>query len=107
MELDEVARLVSDWASSKSQILKVQFFGSRVKQTHRPDSDLDVAITLFPDLDESGGVATWFRYCKVWAEELNSIVPLEVQIELEAGKETPTISKGLDEASVLVYQRKL
>jgi predicted nucleotidyltransferase len=106
LNFEEVARLVAAWASSKSQIAKVQFYGSRVKRTHREDSDLDLAITLMPNLDESGGLATWCRYSDEWSAELSKALPYQVHAEWEAGEETPTILKGLSEASYLVYEKE-
>ena len=105
MTLEEAAHLVSEWASEKPQIQKIQFFGSRVKGTHHEKSDLDIAITLAPNLDESGGLSTWFQYGDDWGEELNVLIPLDVQAEWEAGEETPTIHNGLIEANHIVYEK--
>ncbi|THK41324.1 nucleotidyltransferase domain-containing protein [Methylophaga sp. SB9B] len=107
MTLEETAKVVNGWAAKKPQIEKVQFFGSRVRGTNRDDSDLDVAITLLPNLDESDGMSTWFRFSDVWSAELNDLLPYEVQVEWEAGELTSTILKGLSEASYLVYKNEI
>jgi predicted nucleotidyltransferase len=42
--LDEIADLVTRWAATEPLIRRAYLFGSRVKGTHRRDSDLDVAV---------------------------------------------------------------
>ena len=106
-DLQDTAHLVAEWASKKPQIQKVQFFGSRVKGTYHEKSDLDVAITLVKNLDESGGLSTWFRYDKKWIEELNAMFPFAVDAQWEAGQETNIIQYGLKEASYLVYEKEI
>lgn len=107
MTIEEAAKIVAAWASEKPQIAKVHFFGSRVKKMHREDSDLDIAVALIANLDESGGLATWMHYSDLWSKELNKAIPYEVQLEWDAGNGTPTIKKGLVEGSQLVYEKEV
>lgn len=107
MTIEEAAKFVAVWASEKPQISKVHFYGSRVKKTHREDSDLDIAVALIANLDESGGLATWMHYSDQWSQELNKAIPYEVQLEWDAGNKTPIIKKGLAEGSQLVYEKEV
>jgi predicted nucleotidyltransferase len=107
MTIEDAAKLVAAWASEKPQIAKVHFYGSRVKETHREDSDLDVAIALIANLDESGGLATWMHYSDQWTVELNKAIPYEVQLEWDGGDGTPTIKNGLVEGSWLVHEKEV
>src|SRR5438105_638499 len=59
MDLDNIAAALGRWASRHPQIKRVYLFGSRVRGDHHRDSDLDIAVELDENLDESGGLATW------------------------------------------------
>ncbi|MCK4742899.1 MAG: nucleotidyltransferase domain-containing protein [Sulfuriflexus sp.] len=107
MDIKKAAQLVSKWAKEKREIKSVHFFGSRVKGTHTGGSDLDIAIKLMPDLEESGGLSTWMRYSDQWAAELNSLVPYVVQAEWDDGENTNIINKGLSEARMFVYEKEI
>ena len=41
-EVKQLARTLADWAADKS--VTVFLFGSRVRDDHRPDSDVDVFV---------------------------------------------------------------
>ena len=45
MDLPEIRCIIREWAEGTPQIEAVRIFGSRAKETARPDSDLDLAIT--------------------------------------------------------------
>ena len=102
--LSKMAALVKEWAINKPLIQKIEFFGSRVKGTERPDSDLDIAIELVPNCDESNGLATWLHCKDIWEKELQEILPVKVQIEWNGGENTEIIAKGLREERYLVYE---
>ncbi|MDD2801163.1 hypothetical protein A1359_18500 [Methylomonas lenta] len=105
MDIEEAATIVAKWAEQKKEISKVQFFGSRVKGTHTSESDLDVAIELVSNLDESGGLSIWMRSSDLWTEELNALLPCDVQAEWDDGENTDIINSGLLEARMLVYEK--
>ncbi len=107
MTIEDAAKFVAAWASEKPQIAKVHFYGSLVKKTHREDSDLDVAVALVENLDESGGLATWMHYSDQWSQELNKAIPYEVQLEWDDGDGTQIIKKGLVEGGRLVYEKEV
>lgn len=109
MEVSEVAKVISNWASGKSLVKRVHIFGSRVRRDHRPDSDIDIAVELdleaLEGTDESGGLATWMFETKGWKEELECLIPLKVQLERYHPDQTPTVGKGLAESSQIVYEK--
>lgn len=105
MNINQAAKLASEWAVNKPEIKSVHFFGSRVKGTNREDSDLDVAIELMPGLDECGGLSAWMRSSDKWSKELNELIPYEVQAEWNDGENTDLIKKGLSEACMLVHAK--
>jgi uncharacterized protein len=105
MELEEVARVVSRWARTKPIVRRAYLFGSRVRGEHRVDSDIDIAVELEPNLDESGGLATWMFEKEKWKEELQGLIPLEIQLERYHPEQTPTVGKGIGRSSQIVYEK--
>lgn len=103
MNIETLASIVRKWAEDKPQIFKIHFFGSRVKATNRPESDLDIALAVKPDIN---GTLLWFEVHDTWLNELNALIPCDVQLELDEGSESPTIQRGLNEANYLVYECK-
>lgn len=63
MQLAEIHALLTAWAAKEPLVGRLWLFGSRAREQHRPDSDVDVAIELdmsaVKGVDESGGMATW------------------------------------------------
>lgn len=105
MDLKSAAEIVSRWAKHKSAIRSIHFYGSRVKCTHCEGSDLDVAIEIIPDIDDSGGLATWICNCDQWEKELSDILPFTIHAEWNGGINTEMIFKALSEAKMLVYKK--
>lgn len=99
-----LAAIVQAWATSQPEIARVFFFGSRIKGTATPTSDLDIAVSL--NFEESGtSLAYWIHHCNHWAGELKALVSVEVDLQWYGGSETPTIHAALNDASFLVYDR--
>ncbi len=109
MELSKIAKLVSAWARAKPLVKRAYLFGSRVRGDHRLESDIDIAVELDPDVfkgvDESGGLATWMFEAKAWREELQRLIPLKIQLERYHPDQTPTVGKGIEKSSQLVYEK--
>ena len=109
MEMSQVARMISTWAQEKPLVKRAYIFGSRVRGDHRPDSDIDIAVELDPDMfrgvDGSGGRATWMFETDGWKEELEKLLALKVQLERYHPDQTPTVGKGLARSSQLVYEK--
>ena len=54
MRLRDLAATVATWAAAEHLIRRVYLFGSRVKGTERPDSDLDVLVVHDIDPKQRG-----------------------------------------------------
>lgn len=111
--LHKAASVVNKWASQYPEINKVYFFGSRVKGSHRPDSDLDIGITLseskitpgkFEHFSQEVAVDLyWSRNRQCLSEELQSGLPVEIDLWLyEPDKPNPYVCSG---EKLLVYSR--
>lgn len=99
------------WACAEPLVKRVYLFGSRVRGDHRLTSDIDIAVELdpavFKGVDESEGLATWMHEAKVWREELQKLIPLKVQLERYHPDQTPTVGKGIERSSQLVYEKMI
>ena len=110
MTIADMHTLLSAWAAEKPLVGRLWLFGSRVRGDHRPDSDVDVAIELDMSAargaDESGGIATWAFDTKTWKPELEGLLSLVVDLQRYKAGETATIQAGLDQSSILVYEKQ-
>jgi uncharacterized protein len=105
-ELRAVAVRLSEWASRVPSISRVWIFGSRIKGTHRHDSDLDVAIEIDRNPAENL-VTSWFFNSKEWEPQIEALIPWELDLQwYDLGGETPHVVEYVDEQSVLVYVRR-
>lgn len=111
MKLTPLAQIVASWATSKPLVSRVWLFGSRVREEHAPNSDLDIAVEIdraaIQGSDYSGGFATWCFEVAAWREELTRAIGLEVDIQYYRKGETPTVQAGLDRSSILIYEKAL
>lgn len=110
MQLADIHALLSAWAADKPLVGRLWLFGSRVREQHRPDSDVDVAIELdmsaAKGVDESGGMATWAFASKSWRPELEDLLFLVVDLQRYKAGETKIVQAGLDQSSILVYEKQ-
>jgi predicted nucleotidyltransferase len=101
--------LLSIWAAENPLVKRLWLFGSRVRGEHREDSDVDVAIeldmTAVKGVDESAGMATWAFDTMTWKPELELLLSRVVDLQRYKAGETNIIQAGLDQSSVLVYEK--
>jgi predicted nucleotidyltransferase len=97
----EFANVLRSWAARESSVRRVWIFGSVAKGSENP-RDLDVAV----ELEAEEPQLLWSDHALRWRRELQSQLPIKLDLEWFAPDgSTPTISKGLAEASSLVYER--
>lgn len=109
MELPEIQKILLTWALGQPLINRLWLFGSRVRGEHRPDSDVDVAIELDMSVakgsDESGGIAAWAFDTEPWMPELELLLSMVVDLQHYKSGETKIIHAGLEQSSILVYEK--
>lgn len=71
MEL-EFQRILLAWALSKPFVTRLWVFGSRARGTHRPDSDLDVAIEIISRRPHETAPGLWMFEKVSWKADLQS-----------------------------------
>jgi len=106
--MDEFEKLVPegyrevlvDWAEYEPLIDTVRIFGSVIKGSPCPN-DLDIAVTLVDTVEEIDNV--WIDNNRRWAEELG--LKIGCKIDLQLDHNAPTVRAGVEEASVLIYER--
>lgn len=99
-------RALASWAARNPAIRRVVLFGSRVKRTHRADSDLDIAIELEPCEDPNATLANWMHLSTGWTVEVSEVVPFKVDLQwLDTFGTTKVIERAIEEASETVYVR--
>ncbi len=109
MELSVAAGKAARWARGESLVLRVYFFGSRVKGRYRPESDLDVAIEidrrqLAPDT-EAALVACWFAHQGRWRKDLQGRLCLRIDLDWHRPRRSNAVAHGVVEAGRLVYEK--
>jgi predicted nucleotidyltransferase len=72
-------RTIIDLGHESPEIAEIWLFGSYSRKEERPDSDLDLAVILNPQLEEAEA-ATWMFNAPGWREKLAQL-PVEVQLE--------------------------
>ena len=106
MTITEAQERVRKWAAQQPFLRKVYFFGSRVAGNHSGSSDLDIAIEFDPIGNYRNCDTTWICEGDQWAKELQELLPWRVQLEYhDPAGSTPTVSRGLEERNIVVYER--
>lgn len=100
MDIENLKKIIVDWASKLPYKVNVYMFGSRVKRTEKRDSDLDIAIEF---LDEDDAWLLWFGLYEKWQKDLSCRIGMEVDLQLYEGDESEHLQSYLNEASMLLY----
>ena len=105
MELNLLSQIIANWAVDQPIISRIHLYGSRVKGTHKPDSDIDIAIEIMQSTGDSSPLATWIAEHEKLRQSLIPLLTITPHLEWYANAvETPTIDKALNEASIIVYE---
>ena len=103
MDLEQIKTSIATWAATEPLVTRAYIFGSRLKGTHRVDSDLDVAIEMKRSPGDETVRATWICEANRMKESIKSFVPYVVDLQHYNGEETPHIHTYLNEASTVIY----
>jgi predicted nucleotidyltransferase len=100
----EQIEAIRQWAAVNPRVLQVRLFGSRFKGTSRPDSDIDLAVTISEDKHYT--IATIFVFdLDAWRAELSKLVRAKADIRLTDLVEPCGIRKICEAGSALLYSR--
>jgi predicted nucleotidyltransferase len=95
--------ILVEWARKNPLIKRIYLYGSRTTDTHKGNSDLDVAVEIYRSNNDSNVLATWLHNKDGWTNELQSLLPYKLHLEWFGGEETPTIEKALRGGGRLIY----
>jgi Predicted nucleotidyltransferases len=101
-DLGLIAGEIGEWARRRESIVRLWLYGSRVRSTHSPESDLDIAF----ELDALPAVTTTqpsHAELTDWTADLSSTVGLEVHLESIAAAST---QDAVTDHGVLIYERE-
>ncbi len=70
---------IQQWAANEPLIEGVYIFGSRVKGTHRPNSDFDIAV-LVHGADAAERDSNFICNAARWRKSLSAILPVPVHL---------------------------
>jgi predicted nucleotidyltransferase len=97
---------VEAWATPRPLVSRVWLFGSRAKGTHRPDSDVDLAIELDPALTRGCAFTSWSFDLEPILAELESAVPAVLDLQLYHDPETPNVVQYVSESGILLFAKR-
>jgi len=99
-----MSEAVAKWASTQPLIRKAYLFGSRVRGTHKPNSDLDVAVEIFTLPGDENPLTTWICEAQRLKASTAGVVPVIIDLNWYGGAvETPCVHVGLETSSIVVY----
>jgi predicted nucleotidyltransferase len=96
---------IREWASKKPFVKSVHIFGSHITGGKNPN-DLDVALEIEPLRGDQSAQTTWICERKKWHEELAQKLEHKLDLQRYDQNGNPTIKKGLEKGSILIYIRK-
>jgi predicted nucleotidyltransferase len=71
------------WASGNDSIRQLWLFGSRATGRSRPDSDVDLAVSLMcPVGNHNWALGNYFAFHSEWKRQLEAIVGRHVSLEV-------------------------
>jgi predicted nucleotidyltransferase len=100
---DQQQRAICSWAEGVNCVQVVRLFGSRAKGTARPDSDVDLALTLRADTAED--LLEWVQELDAWEDQLSARLGLEADVWIFHRDIHPSVLEYCNEASVVLWTR--
>jgi predicted nucleotidyltransferase len=106
--LDDITVRLKAWAPTKPNILKIYLYGSRVRGNHKKDSDLDIAIMITKNPNDTSELATWWGGLEEeFTQDIEIMTELKIDLELYSNEQiTANIHEYLKNDSRLVYEKK-
>lgn len=105
-DIGTIKKIIKEWAENHPRITKVHVFGSYVKKNKPVIEDIDIAIEIsYNENDTPHGY--WCGEASEMKEQLSKLLNYKVDLEWSDGERTKIIKKGLEEGSVLIYEKSV
>ncbi|MFA5181085.1 MAG: nucleotidyltransferase domain-containing protein [Syntrophales bacterium] len=101
MNVEKMNNIVIPWATGLNYRIRIYLFGSRLKGTHRPDSDIDLAIEFLNSWHDT--TLLWFDFHEQWQNELSELIGFKVDLQLY-DLENDNIRAYIKEKSIIIYE---
>jgi predicted nucleotidyltransferase len=95
--------IIREWALRTPYIQEVRLFGSRAEGSARPDSDIDLAITVGGDNPRTV-LGHYFALSERWQNELTELLEAKAHIALYNEDQSP-VRPSCDECSFLLFSK--
>jgi predicted nucleotidyltransferase len=92
---EQQVRYIQEWAERTGVVQTVRLYGSRAKGGARPDSDVDLALTL--------STGNYVRFANEWQNELSNALFLKVMLKQYNSPADDTVRHYCDEFSVVLF----
>jgi predicted nucleotidyltransferase len=103
---DPIENAVCTWAESLPKVRRVWLFGSRAKNMHREDSDVDIAVELDTSLLRDEDPFThWMFENKQMLATLQPLIANPIDFQLYQIGGTPHVVSYVAETGVLLYEK--
>lgn len=104
-DLEHDIAVIQQWASSTPIVHRVWIFGSRVRGTNSPESDLDVTVEHGALPGDSDVYTTGLCEPENWRAQLQPLVRLRLDAQSYVPGDTVVVEAGLHKSSQLIYER--
>lgn len=101
MNAERLSQIVTPWAATLTYRIRIYFFGSRLKGTSRPGSDLDLAIEFLDPFINSEVI--WHDLESKWAKKLSSLTGLNARPQVLNENSEP-VNTYVKECSVVIFE---
>lgn len=105
LEPEQIA-IIKAWAKTKKRVRAVRLFGSRAKGTNRPDSDIDLAVTVSEDRHYTRATI-WYFDKEPWSDALSKLVGIRVDVRItDVGKPCKIRRYCRETGNILIYRAR-
>ena len=105
MNKSELIEKIVSWANSEPLIREAYLFGSRARNNHSQDSDVDIAVKVISQPGDSSEYACWIFEADGLKDRLQLEIPYTVQLEWYDPVKTPHVHSGIVESSIKIYEK--
>jgi predicted nucleotidyltransferase len=102
--LEEDRLKIAQWAERHPEIKRVYLYGSRARGDHHPDSDIDLAIEVIADQEDSLG--SWMQWIQGCRNSPDLVLSAQPHLErYEKGAELKIVGPAVEVDGVLLFER--
>ena len=103
---DHQQRRIREWAERTPWVEEVWLFGSRARGGAKPDSDIDLALTLGRVGAPRTLLGNYYALCERWTEELTEVLQQQAHVALLNDPEPSPVPASCEECSCLLFRRR-